>query len=87
MKLRMALWTLTVLAAIGVGLYLSQAPWQVYSQQRQKAAREQAEMKSVDEEHARLIEQLAELESSAGPEALARSRGYLKTGEVPVEQE
>ncbi len=83
--------------AVGAGVLLSLKPWvdskdianrSVWQQmkiQRGKATAARADMKSAENERAELAAQRARLESPAGKEAMARERGLLKPGEVPIE--
>ncbi|MFN7172818.1 MAG: hypothetical protein ACK4P3_08570 [Fimbriimonadaceae bacterium] len=85
MKLRTAIWIFIVLGAVAAGLYLSKEPWAYYQQQKEEARLSTERMQEAERKRAELIQQIAEYESSSGKEALARTRGYLRPGERPVE--
>jgi hypothetical protein len=79
--------TIFVLAAIGLGIYLSIKPWQIYRQQRGIADQARIEMQKADRTRADLIKKKARIESSTGREELVRNAGYRKPGEVPADQD
>ena len=84
---KLALSCLFVASAAGLGLYLSRGPWQTYRDQRAKADEATREMESAEHEKADLLKRRAEIETPMGREKLARERGYLKKGELPVNSE
>jgi hypothetical protein len=85
MKLRTAIWIMLILGAVATGLYLSREPWAYFQQQKEEARQSVVRMQEAERKRAELIRQIAEYESSSGKEALARTRGYLRPGERPVE--
>ena len=74
-----------VAAAVGVGLFLSLKPWQVFSEQKGISDRSVAEMHKAEKSRAELMRQKAGIESSVGREQLVRDAGYRKPGETPVD--
>ncbi|HTQ11323.1 MAG TPA: hypothetical protein VMI31_14755 [Fimbriimonadaceae bacterium] len=74
-----------VVAAAGVGLYLSRGPWLAYRQERQKSDAATNEMLKSEADKNDLIRQKAKLDTPIGREELARDLGYRKSGEQPVE--
>lgn len=75
---------LFIATAVGVGLYFSRAPWQVYQQQKEISAKAAVQMRQAESERADLARKNAKLESSAGQEEQARQQGYLGPREEPV---
>lgn len=75
-----------VLAAVAVALYFGKGPWMAYQQERvkQKAAFEQ--MKKAENEREALIRQKSKYKSAAGREELLRESGFVKEGEVPLQE-
>lgn len=78
--------SLLVLAALGIGAYLSLKPWQLYSEQRAKRDSAVEDMETAEEERVALMKQRARFENPAGKEELARSRGYRRPNERPLEE-
>ncbi|MBL8086627.1 MAG: hypothetical protein JNM85_00995 [Chthonomonas sp.] len=68
-------------SAVGVGLYFSSAPRVQRHKQAESARAADASMRQSQAEAARLSEDRARLQSPAGREEAARTRGYLKPGE------
>ena len=75
---------LVVLSAVVCGLYLARAPWQVYREQRTQANEAISDAQTNQMQRASLLKREAELKSPIGHEKLARERGYVKKGEVPL---
>ena len=83
---RKLVWNIVfVAAAIGVGLFFSLKPWQVYGEQKGIADRSAAEMHKAERSRNALMRQKAGIESSVGREQLVRDAGYRKPGETPVD--
>ena len=83
---RRTVWTLcVVVAAIATGLALSWGPWWDYREQSLKRQQALAEKREAQAERAELLGQKARYETPVGKEELARSRGYVRPGEVPLE--
>jgi len=76
-----------VAAAACAGLYLSRGPWLAYRDQKQKADSATKEMLKAEQDKAELLRERARIESSRGQEEAARAIGYVKKGEVPLNQE
>lgn len=74
-----------LIVAVGVGVAFSHKPWQIYRQQQRLSDRAKAEMRQAEKDKAELMALEAKYESPAGREELARSRGYLKPNERPIE--
>lgn len=75
---------LLVLSAVGLGVYLSRKPWQVYAEQRASAEAARREMQAAERERADLLRQKAHVDSPMGKEELAREAGFVKPGETPL---
>ena len=74
-----------VVVAVGVGLFLSLKPWQVFREQKDIANRSVADMRQAERSRAELMKKKAEVESSVGREQLVRDAGYRKPNEIPVD--
>jgi cell division protein FtsB len=82
---KLGFWTLIVVFAAVAGGALSYKPWRAFLEQRSIAVGQKAEMDQAERNRAKLAREKAQLESNAGREALARSHGFSKPGEQPVE--
>jgi len=74
-----------VMAAVGLGFYLSRGPWLTYREQRRKADLATMEMRKSERQKNDLLQQQAMLETPLGKEQLARGKGYLKSGEQALD--
>ena len=74
-----------VIAAVGLGLFLSREPWRIHDVQQAKRDAAMAELKRVQQSKAELLRDQAKYGSSVGREELARERGYLKPNERRLE--
>lgn len=74
-----------VAAAIGLGLYLTRAPWKIYGQQKAAAVKSESEMRAKEAERAAVARKLAALDSPAGQEVKARENDFLRPGEVRID--
>lgn len=80
-------WMLALLAfAAALGAALSFKPWQAYMEQKSETEELRRNMRSLEAEKARLIEERGRAESPVGVEQLAREQGFRKPGEVPPEK-
>jgi len=77
---------LIVVAAIGVGGYLSRKPWEVYKDQQSKVTNATAEMQAAEQERERLMKEKMKYGSALGREQKMREAGWIKPGEQPVEK-
>lgn len=85
MKRRFA-WVICVaIAAIATGLALSWRPWWDFREHEVKRQQAVAEKRAAQAERSELLGQKARIETPVGKEELARSRGYVRPGEVPLE--
>lgn len=75
---------LGTLVAVGAGLYASRGAWQDAAGQRAKRDEAVAEMRAEEANKAELKRRLAEAETPAGRERLARERGMRRPEETPV---
>lgn len=85
MMKRVLIGALCLAVAVGIGVYLSRGVLQAYRDQRVRTDQSVAEMRQSEAERARLTRQKMALETDAGQEALVRSKGFVKNGEVPLE--
>jgi len=74
-----------ILSAVGLGVYLSREPWQVYAEQRANADAKKREMQQAEKDRADLLKQKTHIDSPMGKEELAREAGFIKPGETPLE--
>lgn len=70
-----------VVSAVGVGLFLSQKPWQVYKDQQGKAEGVVAEMREAELERERLMKEKMKASSPLGREQKIREKDWTKPGE------
>lgn len=77
--------TAFVLGAVTLGLFLSRQPWQVYKEQKAISDKAQQEMRAAEQDRAKNIRDGAALQSPLGLEEAARSRGYRKSNEKPLD--
>ena len=73
-----------ILVAIGLGVYLSRKPWQVYTEQRANADGSVREMQKAERERADLLRKKTHVDSPMGKEELVRDAGFTKPGETPL---
>jgi hypothetical protein len=85
MNKKLALNTLFVLSAVGLGVAFSIKPWQVYRKQKDLATAAVVDMKKAESSRAELTRKKAQYESAIGKEELARSQGYRQANETPVD--
>jgi cell division protein FtsB len=80
------LWlTLSVtVAGTAIGIYSGFMPWEAYSKQRADADRATADMRQAESRRADLVRQENRVRSSNGKAELARQKGYLMDGEIPL---
>ncbi len=78
--------SLLVLTALGVGAYMSLKPWQHFRDQRGRRDAAVQDMEQAEAERVALMRQRARYESPAGREELARTRGYRRPAERPLEE-
>ena len=71
-----------VAAAIACGIYLSQAPWQMYRHVKEERDAQVQGAKQAEARHAQELIEEAHLSSTAGREELARRRGLHKPNEI-----
>ena len=76
---------LIVLVASALGFYLSREPWAAFAEERVKERETVDSMREIEKRRADLVRQRAKYSSSSGKEELARSRGFQRLGEEPVE--
>lgn len=75
-----------VFAAVGVGLYLSRKPWEVYRDQDYKAKEISAEMQAAEKERERLLKDKMKIDNPIGREQIVRDWGWQRKGEKPIEK-
>jgi len=75
-----------VVIAVGVGLYLSRKPWEVYRDQQGKVASATSEMQAAEQERERLMKEKMKYNSALGREQKMREAGWIKPGEQPIEK-
>lgn len=75
-----------VVSAIGLGLYLSRKPWEVYRDQRSTAMDAQQAMREAEEERAKLMKTQMRLSNPIGKEQVMREQGWVKANETPAEK-
>jgi len=68
--------------AVGLGLYLSRKPWEVYRDQKSKAEASTVEMQKAERDRVEMMEQKARVGSALGREEAIRKKGWLKPGET-----
>jgi TolA-binding protein len=75
-----------VLLAIGLGVWLSREVWVVYAEQRANADEQHRIMRESEDERVRLAKEEARWRNPQGRIERVRSSGYVKPGEVPLEE-
>jgi cell division protein FtsB len=75
-----------VVAAMGVGVYLSRKPWEVYRDQQGKVSSATAEMQAAEQERERLMKEKMKYGSALGREQKMRDAGWIKPGEQLIEK-
>jgi len=78
-------WILGLAIAVGGALYLNRGTWQIYREQSAVRSRNEARMRAVEAERAKLLDQKARLETPIGQEEQARRNGYKKPDETPLQ--
>lgn len=81
-------WLTIVVVVVGfaTGLALSQRPWDELRSQKHQRADTVKEMRKAEVDRADLIAEAARMQNPAGKERVARSRGFYKPGETPVDE-
>jgi hypothetical protein len=72
-------------AAVALGLVLSIKPWRLFLEQRAQINRDAANTQKAQASASELARKKARLNSGVGKEETARSHGYQKPGEIPVD--
>jgi hypothetical protein len=75
---------LGTVVAVGAGIYASRGAWQDAASERSKRDEAVAEMRAEEANKAELRRRLAEAETPAGRERLARERGMRRPEETPA---
>ena len=77
--------TFWILLAVGIGVYGSISAWKLARVQQEDAVLTLQKMQAAQTEKADLLMERARRENPSGREELARSKGYIKEGEVRLE--
>lgn len=72
-------------SAIGLGLFLSQKPWEVYKDQQKKADGISTEMREAELERERLMKEKMRASNPLGREQKIREKGWIKPGETVLD--
>lgn len=75
---------LAVLAAAIVVGWLNQDLWTTWSVVKSQEQQNREELRTAEEQHARMLEEDTRARSPIGREELAREQGYIRNGEVPL---
>ncbi|GIV01732.1 MAG: hypothetical protein KatS3mg015_0562 [Fimbriimonadales bacterium] len=73
------------LAAAGFVAWLNQGLWANYLDLRQSERAERQRLEAAENEYVKALESSVKAGSAVGREEIARERGYLRNGEVPLE--
>jgi hypothetical protein len=71
--------------AVAIAVYLSQDILKLYFEQSAERTLSTKRLKVAEEKRGKLLEKKAQLESPSGREKLARTHGYQKENETPLQ--